>query len=279
LHRRERPSVGSSAAARGPLEQFGFDLQIERLEEPCLLFMPAKKFAGIDLNPRKVSNAEVGSIVEALLREFAELSKATTRSAARAPVVRRPLPNQRQAHAHAVPPRVRVDPTDERPDGGAVSCLRPHHQRSPEGRDRPGPDRRRGDYSEFPNSSNRRLKTHRTRNRARQHPRWVAARCPRTPVGARVHGVQHRRGLRNITRTRRWISRRADTEAPGGCGTAMLPSHDRCGFTQAVGHSTHESPHRRGLRPPRTTHLTAPRKSLPFSPSRLVSSVGRAADS
>ncbi len=60
MHRQERPSVGSSAAARGSLEQFGFDLQIERLEGPCLLFMPAKKFAGIDLHPRNVSNAEVG---------------------------------------------------------------------------------------------------------------------------------------------------------------------------------------------------------------------------
>ena len=40
-----------------------------------------------------------------------------------------------------------------------------------------------------------------------------------------------------------------------------------------------ESSRHRQIRDSPPTHLTAPRKSLPFSPSRLVSSVGRAADS
>jgi hypothetical protein len=111
---------------RDSFEQFDFDSQIERLERPGLLFMPAKKFAGIDLHPRKVSNAEMGSVFEELRRTFAELSNETARPATRAPVVRRPLPDRGRAYAHPVPLRRRVHLANASPDGGTVSDLPPH---------------------------------------------------------------------------------------------------------------------------------------------------------
>jgi len=68
---------GFSPAVRDIFEQFDFETQIDRLAKASLLYMVAEKFATIDLHPRKVSNAEMGSIFEELIRKFAELSNET----------------------------------------------------------------------------------------------------------------------------------------------------------------------------------------------------------
>jgi type I restriction enzyme M protein len=68
---------GFSPAVRDIFEQFDFDTQIDRLAKANLLYMVAEKFANIDLHPKKVSNAEMGSIFEELIRKFAELSNET----------------------------------------------------------------------------------------------------------------------------------------------------------------------------------------------------------
>ena len=68
---------GFSPAVRDIFEQFDFDTQIDRLAKAGLLYMVTEKFATIDLHPRKVTNAEMGSIFEELIRKFAELSNET----------------------------------------------------------------------------------------------------------------------------------------------------------------------------------------------------------
>jgi type I restriction enzyme M protein len=68
---------GFSPAVRDIFEQFDFETQIDRLAKANLLYMVTEKFATIDLHPRKVSNAEMGSIFEELIRKFAELSNET----------------------------------------------------------------------------------------------------------------------------------------------------------------------------------------------------------
>ncbi len=68
---------GFSPAVRDIFEQFDFDTQIDRLAKAGLLYMVTEKFANIDLHPRQVSNAEMGSIFEELIRKFAELSNET----------------------------------------------------------------------------------------------------------------------------------------------------------------------------------------------------------
>jgi type I restriction enzyme M protein len=68
---------GFSTAVRDIFEQFDFDTQIDRLAKADLLYMVAEKFANIDLHPKAVSNAEMGSIFEELIRKFAELSNET----------------------------------------------------------------------------------------------------------------------------------------------------------------------------------------------------------
>ncbi|MER2562646.1 MAG: class I SAM-dependent DNA methyltransferase [Myxococcaceae bacterium] len=68
---------GFSAPVRDIFERFEFDTQIERLAKAKLLYLVAEKFATIDLHPQFVSNAEMGSIFEELIRKFAELSNET----------------------------------------------------------------------------------------------------------------------------------------------------------------------------------------------------------
>jgi type I restriction enzyme M protein len=62
---------------RDIFEQFEFHNTIERLRKANLLYMVTKKFAEIDLHPKKVSNAQMGTIFEELIRKFAEASNAT----------------------------------------------------------------------------------------------------------------------------------------------------------------------------------------------------------
>ena len=68
---------GFSSSVRDIFEQFDFETQVDRLQKANLLYLVAEKFASIDLHPKKVSNAEMGSIFEELIRRFAELSNET----------------------------------------------------------------------------------------------------------------------------------------------------------------------------------------------------------
>lgn len=69
---------GFSDNAREILESFDIYSQISRLDKANLLYMVFLKFADeIDLNPEKVSNAEMGYIFEELIRRFSEMSNET----------------------------------------------------------------------------------------------------------------------------------------------------------------------------------------------------------
>src|SRR6185503_2970809 len=66
-----------SPAVRDIFENFEFHLQIERLAKAGLLYLVTEKFANIDLHPSVVSNAQMGTVFEELIRRFAELSNET----------------------------------------------------------------------------------------------------------------------------------------------------------------------------------------------------------
>jgi len=57
---------------RAVLEKFDFDNTIAKLEEHDLLFLVMERFKTIDLHPDKVSNHEMGTIFEELIRRFNE---------------------------------------------------------------------------------------------------------------------------------------------------------------------------------------------------------------
>lgn len=66
-----------SPAVRDIFECFDFHTQVERLGKAGLLYLITEKFAGIDLHPEAVSNAQMGGVFEELIRKFAELSNET----------------------------------------------------------------------------------------------------------------------------------------------------------------------------------------------------------
>jgi type I restriction enzyme M protein len=66
-----------SPAVRDIFESFEFHTQIDKLAKSGLLYMVTEKFAAIDLHPDVVSNAEMGTVFEELIRKFAELSNET----------------------------------------------------------------------------------------------------------------------------------------------------------------------------------------------------------
>jgi type I restriction enzyme M protein len=68
---------GFSAPVRDIFESFEFHTQIDKLGKAGLLYLVTEKFAGIDLHPEAVSNAEMGLVFEELIRKFAELSNET----------------------------------------------------------------------------------------------------------------------------------------------------------------------------------------------------------
>ena len=68
---------GFSANVRDIFERFEFAVQIDRLAKANLLYLVAEKFAGIDLHPNVVDNAQMGLVFEELIRKFAELSNET----------------------------------------------------------------------------------------------------------------------------------------------------------------------------------------------------------
>jgi type I restriction enzyme M protein len=66
-----------SPAVRDIFESFEFHTQIDKLAKSGLLYMVTEKFTTIDLHPDVVSNAEMGTVFEELIRKFAELSNET----------------------------------------------------------------------------------------------------------------------------------------------------------------------------------------------------------
>jgi type I restriction enzyme M protein len=66
-----------SPSVRDIFERFDFYAQIDRLAKCNLLYQVSEKFAGIDLHPDTVSNAEMGTVFEELIRKFAEISNET----------------------------------------------------------------------------------------------------------------------------------------------------------------------------------------------------------
>ena len=66
-----------SPAVRDIFEHFEFHTQIDRLAKANLLYLVTEKFANIDLHPEVVSNPQMGTVFEELIRKFAELSNET----------------------------------------------------------------------------------------------------------------------------------------------------------------------------------------------------------
>lgn len=55
-------------------ERFKFENELATLDEKNRLYLVVQKFAGVDLHPDTVSNAEMGDLFEELIRKFAEAS-------------------------------------------------------------------------------------------------------------------------------------------------------------------------------------------------------------
>ncbi len=68
---------GFSPAVRDIFESFEFHTQIDKLAKAGLLYLVTERFAGIDLHPEVVSNAQMGTVFEELIRKFAEESNET----------------------------------------------------------------------------------------------------------------------------------------------------------------------------------------------------------
>ena len=68
---------GFSPAARDIFEKYDFHNQIARLDAANLLFLVLQRFNEVDLSPERVSNADMGTVFEELIRRFAELSNET----------------------------------------------------------------------------------------------------------------------------------------------------------------------------------------------------------
>ena len=68
---------GFSPAVRDIFENFEFHTQIDKLAKANLLYLVTERFATIDLHPDVVTNAEMGTAFEELIRRFAELSNET----------------------------------------------------------------------------------------------------------------------------------------------------------------------------------------------------------
>ena len=66
-----------SPTVRDIFERFDFHTQIDKLDKAGLLYIVTEKFAGINLHPDSVSNAQMGAVFEELIRKFAELSNET----------------------------------------------------------------------------------------------------------------------------------------------------------------------------------------------------------
>lgn len=66
-----------SESARDIFDSYKFSEEIANLDSKNLLYKVAEDFIKIDLHPKKVSNTEMGSAFEELIRKFSELSNET----------------------------------------------------------------------------------------------------------------------------------------------------------------------------------------------------------
>ena len=66
--------VTSFSANIDVFEQFGFEQVINTLDENNRLYVVVEKFAGVNLHPKAISNAEMGDLYEHLIYKFAEAS-------------------------------------------------------------------------------------------------------------------------------------------------------------------------------------------------------------
>lgn len=66
-----------SPNVRDIFERFDIYTQVDRLEKCSLLYQVTEKFTGIDLHPETVTNTEMGTVFEELIRKFAEISNET----------------------------------------------------------------------------------------------------------------------------------------------------------------------------------------------------------
>lgn len=68
---------GFAPSVRDVFDHFEFNTQVERLSKAGLLYQVTEKFAQVDLHPDVVSNVQMGSVFEELIRKFAEISNET----------------------------------------------------------------------------------------------------------------------------------------------------------------------------------------------------------
>lgn len=66
-----------SENARDIFDRYDFLKQLDKLDDSNLLYLVTQKFAGIDLHPERITNADMGLLFEELIRRFAELSNET----------------------------------------------------------------------------------------------------------------------------------------------------------------------------------------------------------
>jgi type I restriction enzyme M protein len=66
-----------SPSVRDIFDRFDFYTQIDRLTKCGLLYQVTEKFAAFNLHPEVVSNTEMGTVFEELIRKFAEISNET----------------------------------------------------------------------------------------------------------------------------------------------------------------------------------------------------------
>jgi len=68
---------GFSPNVRDIFDRYDFAAQLLKLEENDLLYLVLREFAKVDLHPDRVSNTQMGSVFEELIRRFAETSNET----------------------------------------------------------------------------------------------------------------------------------------------------------------------------------------------------------
>jgi type I restriction enzyme M protein len=68
---------GFTDSVRDIFERFRFVEQVDRLRKAGLLYQVTEKFAGFDLDPKRVTNHDTGLAFEELIRKFAEASNET----------------------------------------------------------------------------------------------------------------------------------------------------------------------------------------------------------
>ena len=61
---------GFSQNVHDIFERFEFHTQIDRLSKAKLLYLVTEKFANIDLHPNSVTNAQIGTVFEELIRKL-----------------------------------------------------------------------------------------------------------------------------------------------------------------------------------------------------------------